>query len=273
MRRKSMGDDLRVTDELTADPICAAATIEAHAALVLVTPTDTVGEHIGVQHEGEWSATHLFESLLTGYRGWRWAVTVNRVPDADQVTVAETVLLPGPQSILAPAWVPWSDRIQSDDLAPGDVLPTEEGDPRLVPGYTGADQDGEDDDQLRPLWWELGLGRVQVLSPEGRLQAAHRWRRGSGGPKNEMARQAPACCSTCGFLLPLAGRMGQEFGVCANEKSPADGQVVTMDHGCGAHSEAVESGPTGEQPAGLVLDDEHEVIEEMSPPAPEVDQP
>jgi len=27
------------------------------------------------------------------------------------------------------------------------------------------------------------------------------------------------------------------FGVCANEWSPSDGRVVTLDHGCGAHSE------------------------------------
>ena len=32
--------------------------------------------------------------------------------------------------------------------------------------------------------------------------------------------------------------MRQVFGVCANEYSPSDGQVVSLDHGCGAHSEA-----------------------------------
>jgi hypothetical protein len=29
------------------------------------------------------------------------------------------------------------------------------------------------------------------------------------------------------------------FGVCANEYSPSDGKVVSFDHGCGAHSEAL----------------------------------
>ena len=28
------------------------------------------------------------------------------------------------------------------------------------------------------------------------------------------------------------------FGVCANAWSPSDGQVVSLDHGCGAHSES-----------------------------------
>ena len=31
--------------------------------------------------------------------------------------------------------------------------------------------------------------------------------------------------------------MGQAFGVCANALSPSDGRLVSMDHGCGAHSE------------------------------------
>jgi len=37
----------------------------------------------------------------------------------------------------------------------------------------------------------------------------------------------------------MPGLLGQAFGVCANESSPSDGRVVTFDHGCGAHSEAV----------------------------------
>lgn len=259
-----MRDDLGVTGELTADSVCAGAAEEARDALAQITPVDTIGEHVGVQFDGEYVVTHLFESLLNGYRGWRWAVTVTRVPDSEQVTVDETVLLPGPDSIIARSWIPWSERVQPDDLAPGDVLPTEPDDPRLVPGYTGADQDAEDDDQLQPLWWELGLGRVRVLSQEGRSLAAQRWRRGPGGPKNEMTRQAPAPCSSCGFLLPLAGLMGQEFGVCANEKSPADGQVITVDHGCGAHSEAPPPAPADENAdsaAGLILDDDQELVD------------
>jgi hypothetical protein len=38
--------------------------------------------------------------------------------------------------------------------------------------------------------------------------------------------------------------MRRVFGVCANEFSPGDGTVVSVDHGCGAHSEvAVLPGP------------------------------
>ena len=37
--------------------------------------------------------------------------------------------------------------------------------------------------------------------------------------------------------------MGQAFGVCANGYSPADGRVVAMTFGCGAHSETTQSAP------------------------------
>jgi hypothetical protein len=48
---------------------------------------------------------------------------------------------------------------------------------------------------------------------------------------------AAAACSTCGYFLPLAGSLRRAFGVCANEWSSSDGRVVSVDHGCGAHSE------------------------------------
>ena len=52
-----------------------------------------------------------------------------------------------------------------------------------------------------------------------------------------MARQASAECATCGFMLPMGGPLGQQFAVCANPMSPADGHVVALAFGCGAHSE------------------------------------
>jgi hypothetical protein len=55
-----------------------------------------------------------------------------------------------------------------------------------------------------------------------------------------MANQAPATCSTCGFRLNLSGSLARVFGVCANELSPSDGSVVSMDHGCGGHSDVSE---------------------------------
>ena len=35
----------------------------------------------------------------------------------------------------------------------------------------------------------------------------------------------------------MGGAFGQMFAVCANVMSPADGRVVALNFGCGAHSE------------------------------------
>ncbi len=226
------------------DAVGIAAADAAREALVdLVDPQD-VGEHTGWTAEDERVVTHHFDCRRAGYRGWRWAVTVARAPRSKSVTVDEVVLLPAEGAILAPEWVPYRDRIQAGDLSPGDLLPTEDDDPRLAPGYLGGDRgddllDEEDDaGWMREVVDELGLGRRRVLSLDGRDFAAQRWYDGSHGPDTPLAQSAPASCASCGFLLRLAGPLSQAFGVCANAQANDDGRVVSWDHGCGAHSEA-----------------------------------
>lgn len=89
---------------------------------------------------------------------------------------------------------------------------------------------------MRTVVAELGLSRERVLSAEGRYEAAERWLGGEGGPDNLLSRLAPDVCETCGFFVRLRGGLGTLFGVCANAFSVSDGTVVSVDHGCGAHS-------------------------------------
>jgi len=236
-----------MSDTLTARPrkapmdaVCRDAVEPARAALLEAVPAEHVGAHLSVVAEADRVATHRFESLAPGYRGWEWAVTVARAPRARVVTIDEIAMLPGPDALVAPEWVPWSQRVAPGDLGVGDVLPTSEDDPRLAPGWSGLDDlaAASDEPGLRPTGWELGIGRRRVLSPEGRDDATSRWFDGETGPHAPMARSAPASCATCGFLLPIGGPTGSAFGVCANGMSPADGRVVALTYGCGAHSEA-----------------------------------
>ncbi len=219
----------------SSTPVCAAAVDVARSALDDVDPAD-IGEHLEAFSEGERLVTHLFDCQLAGYRGWRWAVTVTRVSRSKQVTICETVLLPGPDALLAPSWVPWQERLQPGDLGVGDLLPTPADDDRLVPGYVLSD-----DPAVEEVDWELGLGRPRVMSREGRADTAQRWYDGEHGPEAAISLAAPraARCGTCGFYLPLAGAMRQVFGVCGNVYAPDDGRAVSADHGCGAHSEAL----------------------------------
>ncbi|HEX5994021.1 MAG TPA: DUF3027 domain-containing protein [Jiangellales bacterium] len=219
-----------------ADGACVAAVDTARAAAVETGGADEVGDYLGYDVEGDRVVTHYFGCTAVGYRGWRWSVTVARASRGKAVTVDECVLLPGPDAVLAPAWVPWEERVTPGDLGPGDLMPTPDDDPRLVPGYTGVDHD-PDPLATKEVVDELGLGRARLLSPQGRDEAAARWRAGQGGPDTDIARAAPAPCETCAFMIPLSGALGRVFGVCSNERTPFDGRVVSHDHGCGAHSD------------------------------------
>ena len=246
-----------------------------------------VGEHVGIEVEGDRILTHLFSCLSPAYVGWRWAVTVARASRSKVVTVSESLLLPGPDSLLAPDWVPWTDRVRPGDLKAGDLMPAASDDERLVPlvalssesglvdwdtddawnpgaefvagglgddvtgladeatGLTDRASDADDEADAddgpldRPVRRRLdGAARPRrVLSAIGRDEAAVRWYTGEHGPGSPLAIAAPACCITCGFMIRLNGPLGRVFGVCANEFAPDDGCVVSVDHGCGAHSD------------------------------------
>ncbi|WP_328426913.1 DUF3027 domain-containing protein [Streptomyces sp. NBC_00443] len=272
------------TRSRTPDRLCAEAVDLARSAAEEAAAPGVVGEHASLVSEGDRVVTHFFECKELGYRGWRWAVTVARASRAKVVTLDEVVLLPGPDALLAPEWVPWSERLRPGDMGPGDLLPTDAEDLRLEPGYTGEDEPGpnspvshemaelveaEDADvtatapanlpaapsrgSIAAVAEELGMRRARVLSRYGLHVAADRWEEGYGA-KTPMAQAAPASCVTCGFLAPIGGSLGQAFGVCANEFSPADGRVVSLTYGCGGHSEAAVM-PKPPRPAPPVIDE------------------
>ena len=214
-------------------PLTSPAAVElARHALEEITDPITVGEYVAAAPDAERLVTHLFDCTLSGYRGWRWAVTLSRVPRGRTATVCEVELLPGEEALLAPAWVPWAERLEPGDITRSDRLPRKETDERLEPGWEAT---GEDADAV--ALDELDLGRPRVLSAQGVASAAERWYGGDHGPEAEGVRKAHATCSTCGFFVPMAGALRAIFGVCANEWATDDGSVVSLDHGCGAHSE------------------------------------
>jgi Protein of unknown function (DUF3027) len=245
---------------VTLDEACVEAAGLARSAAEELAGPAGVGDHTGVVAEDERVVTHLFSCQDRAYHGWLWAITVNRAARAKSVTVSETALLPGPDSLLAPPWVPWSERVRPGDLGVGDLMPAAEDDERLIPVSALEGEDGllDWDEALRLETVGLAvaeqhaepgdggptpvpLGRARELSAIGRDLTADRWYNSEHGPGTPLARAAPGPCLTCGFLTPLAGSLGRVFGVCANEYAPDDGRVVSLDHGCGAHSEALST--------------------------------
>ncbi len=197
---------------------------------------ELVGADVSVEIDDDGRVeTYLFEANLAGYKGWRWCVTIAIVDKKSEPTICDVVVLPGPDALLAPEWIAYRDRIQPGDVGVGDIVPSSLDDTRLVPSMHSLIADEELDTMQV---FDLGLGRARVMSIEGRDQASKRWYESDRGPQSPIAQSAPKPCSSCAFFLPIAGSLRSSFGVCANAISPEDARVVSVDHGCGAHSEA-----------------------------------
>lgn len=226
-----------------SDSVLSAAVEVARSAAVHQARDFGVGEHLGFRLEGERVLTHYFECPHPGYVGWHWAVTLTRTPRSRTATVDEVVLLPGDGALPVPSWLPWSQRVRPGDVTPGTLMPTPDNDERLEPGFTGGemapDEDPAEWSETRAVAAELGLGRERVLTVTGRTAAAERWFDADAGPDNASTQHAPGKCVTCGYYARVSGSLGQLFGVCTNEYSPRDGKVVSLDHGCGGHSDVV----------------------------------
>ena len=220
----------------SSDTVGDAQSVARDAALAEAEFATQVGDFISVDFDDDNRlATYLFVAEIAGYRGWRWCITIAKV-DKDAIpTVCDVVILPGPDSLLSPDHIPYMDRIQPEYITPGVIVPSVLEDTRLVPGINALAQD---EDLEATQLFDLGLMRPRVLSIEGRDQASKRWYTGDRGPNTPLAQGAPKPCVSCGFFLPIAGSLRSSFGVCANAIAPDDARVVSVDHGCGAHSEA-----------------------------------
>ena len=156
---------------------------------------------------------------LGGHRGPRGARKL--------VTVDEIVLLPGPRRVLAPEWVPWSERLRPGDLGVGRPA-AHRG--RRRPARAGLHRRGRG---RRPEARPSRRLRARALAGPGcsRLRVATRRPNGGttapAGPDTPIAEaRARALLRPAASSLPLAGSLGAVFGVCANEFSPGDGAVV-----------------------------------------------
>ena len=97
------------------DAFLASAVDTARTALEGITAAADIGRHLAAKSEGDRLVTHLFESKLAGYVGWQWYAVVTRNSRSKVVTVSELGLLPSEDSILAPEWVPWAERVRPED--------------------------------------------------------------------------------------------------------------------------------------------------------------
>ena len=251
--------------DTTLDPQAIAKAV----AIEVADEDNQVGDFVEAIDLGDDVTDFRFETRVRGYEGWQWSVTLYHDVELDHWTVNESSLVPTDKALRPPAWIPWKDRLEPTDLAGSeflghrwntalavlavtDSIGTEPDDPRLEEGFRATDA-GEgapaetpemsetsetSKEDVEDAVEEFELSRRHVLTPLGRAQTAKRWYEGPRGPKSLSTKTADGNpCSTCGFFIPLKGELNLLFGVCANKWSPDDGRVVSVDHGCGEHSE------------------------------------
>ena len=81
----------------------------AKMAAVESAPKHGVGDFLTSIEEDENVYTFLFAAKMKGYVGWAWSVSL--FADDENTTVSEVNLMPGDDSLIAPNWVPWSERL------------------------------------------------------------------------------------------------------------------------------------------------------------------
>lgn len=136
------------------DAFLAAAVDVARSAVEGIAPAGQVGRHLAARSEGDRLVTHLFESRLPGYLGWQWYAVLTRNSRSKVVTVNELGLLPSEDSILAPAWIPWAERVRPEDAqdeAPAEAVAAaeprdESADGPAAGAESGDAADDSDDD-------------------------------------------------------------------------------------------------------------------------------
>jgi hypothetical protein len=70
-----------------------------------------LGTFIESIEDGEGITSYFWNAAQPGYVGWRWSVTVSQIDPSSEPTLCEVVLTAGEDSLAAPAWVPWSERL------------------------------------------------------------------------------------------------------------------------------------------------------------------
>jgi AAA ATPase containing von Willebrand factor type A (vWA) domain len=127
------------------DSVLLASVDVARTALLEITDAATVGAPAGHIVEGEHVLSLLFECTLPGYPGWHWTVTMSRVDDESEPSVLEAELMPGENALLAPEWVPWSERL-ADYQAQQEAARAAEGAGAEGGSAEDSDDDADEDD-------------------------------------------------------------------------------------------------------------------------------
>lgn len=137
----------------------------ARNSLIEATGRNKVGNFIEAIEEEPGVVSFIFENNQKGYVGWRWSITIFQAIKSEPATVSEIVLIAGPDSLVAPDWVPWSERladykalqIELEKQAALDAEEDSEDSDESEDQVEDLDESDDDSDQIKPAVEELSV--------------------------------------------------------------------------------------------------------------------
>ena len=162
----SPADSEQAVPAAAFEPVPATPTLEqlelAQRALDELAPAGAVGEVRDARQIAEQVVEIRYASNLEAYPDWFWTASLATVDD-QRPTILELALLPGENSLLAPQWVPWAERLadylasketedvdgsddEDDDFEDVDDSPYGDADDELFSPDDSDDVDSDDDE-------------------------------------------------------------------------------------------------------------------------------
>jgi hypothetical protein len=137
----------------------------ARLAAVEAAPKNGVGDFLTQIEEEENVYTFLFAAKMKGYVGWNWSVSL--FANEEDTTVSEVNLMPGEDSLVAPNWVPWSERLADYKALQAEL----EAQAALEAEENGTADDPDEDDEHSEEATEAELEAGEVAEEAEELPA------------------------------------------------------------------------------------------------------
>jgi len=127
--------------------ISSSALLElARAAAADFAKPNELGDFVESVEEEPGVTTFMWQSTHAGYLGWRVAAIVAHFGGDEPATVSEVLLVPGADALVAPDWVPWSERLADYQALQAELEKQAALDAELAAAEGDDSEDADDED-------------------------------------------------------------------------------------------------------------------------------
>jgi len=118
----------------------------AKAAAADFAKPNALGDFVESVEEEPGVTTFMWQSTHAGYLGWRVAAILAHFGGDEPATVSEVLLVPGGDALVAPDWVPWSERLADYQALQAELEKQAALDAELAAAEGDDSEDADDED-------------------------------------------------------------------------------------------------------------------------------